>query len=103
MASVVIGGLSRTIRYPWPVIRKLDATYGLNLYGVSGAQLVSPDTLTKVLWAGLLTDWPEVTIEMLDGLLSLATVGPVALATAQAIKEAMPEGEQSPPPPSLAT
>jgi len=102
MVTVRLGGQDRTVQFPWPVIRRLDADCGINLYGVSGETLVRPDTLTKLLWAGLLTDWPEVTVGMLDGLLALSTIGPIALGVAQAIKAAMPEDEQSPPPPSPA-
>lgn len=93
----------RRLSYPWGSIKRLKREHGLNLLllvSEQAEQLMEPDVLSAVLWAGLLADDPDLTVEQVDGMLSLGRLVTVAESVTAAIAESLKEGSQEANPPT---
>ena len=91
----------RTVAYTWGAIKRLHKEHALNfLELVSGEAewYLDPEQFSLVLWCGLVGEEPTLTVEQVDGLITLPKLAAITDAMLQAVSEAVTEG--NPPTPS---
>jgi hypothetical protein len=101
MATVVVGGQERTLRYGFLAFRKLAERGVVFVPKVPSPEVLwAPETQIKILWAGCLADAPDVTVEDVQAWLDPLEFDPAVaiLATALMALLAAWEGEQRRPP-----
>ncbi len=79
----------RKLRYTWRSIRRLNNEHGVNLLDLGEDAFINPDTISKMLWAGLVWDDPDLTVEMVDDLLELSKLGYISNKMGEAVAEQM--------------
>jgi len=105
MAAIVLDR-ERQIGYSWAAIKRLKKEHGINfLTLVSGGTewYLEPDIFSAVLWCGLVDDDAALTVEQVDGMVSLSKLTAITTAMLQAVGEALQEGEQGANPPTRST
>lgn len=85
----------RKLRYTWRSIRRLHNEYGVNILDMKEESFTNPDTISKILWAGLVWDDPDLTVDALDDLIELRQLATISGKVSEAISTQM--GETSDP------
>ena len=85
----------RKLRYTWRSIRRLNNEYDVNILDMDEESFTNPDTISKILWAGLIWDDPDLTVDALDDLIELRQLANISTKVSEAIADQM--GGQSDP------
>lgn len=94
----------RRLTYTWGAIKRLKAEQGINfLELVSGGVewWMDPTLFSAVLWCGLITEDPALTVADVDALITVPRLPAIVEAMMGAVVESTQEGEQSVNPPTL--
>ena len=95
---VMLGGVSRELRYPWKSIKRLKSECGINLLkGEDGFDASDPETITAFLWAGRLWETPELTRADVDEWITLANLAVLSESIGDAMQSAL-QGDPAPNP-----
>ena len=93
----------RRVQYTWAALKRLKREQGLNFLELVTGETewyLDPEIFSAVLWAGLVTDDPDLTVDQVDGLIALPKLNVITTAMLQAVQEALQEGEQGVNPPT---
>lgn len=85
---VELGDGRRELRYPWKSVKRLKSECQLNLLSWKG-DVSDPDTITAVLWAGLIWETPDLTRDQVDDWITLKNLVAIEERVADALQEAL--------------
>jgi len=105
MAAIVLDR-ERQIGYSWAAIKRLKKEHGINfLTLVSGGTewYLEPDIFSAVLWCGLVDNDTALTVDQVDGMVTLPKLTAITGAMLEAVGEALQGGEQNANPPTRST
>jgi len=88
---VEIGGESRRLVYDFNALASIEEATGRNMLDGSGWLKPKAKDFRAFVWAGLLHDWPEVTLEQVGRWLSEANLQDVAAAFVRARAASSPK------------
>jgi len=66
-------------------IKKLKAVCGVNLFALSEDAMADPDTMSAVLWAGLIHEHDALTVDEVDGMYDLSDLKYISDKIAEAM------------------
>lgn len=69
---VLNDGKTRHLRYEWQYICRLEREHGISLFDFETLASPSAVKITAIIWAGLLHEQEDLTIEALEKLMSLS-------------------------------
>jgi len=92
----------RRMVYEWAAIKRLKVDHGLNFLDVVSEDewWFDPVKFSAVLWCGLVTDDPALTVEQVDGMIRFPRLKAITEAMLAAVAESLREGEQGTNPPT---
>jgi hypothetical protein len=96
----------RTLRYTWAGIKRLQKEHGINflrLVTEDEEWYLDPVKFSAVLWCGLVSDDPALTIDAMDEQITLPRLTAITTAMLEAVADALQEGEQRANPPTTST
>lgn len=92
MVTVTVYGEPRTLLYDWRAIRRLAKEHGINILdGLDDDAARDPETLTALVWAGLIHERPDLALD--DVNFHLHEVRALSEAVGEAITVAMDGAE----------
>ncbi len=98
MVTVTMDGMTRRLSYDWRAIRRLAKECGINILdGLEDDAARDPETLTALIWAGLIHEAPELALD--DVNFQLAEVRALSEAVGEAITVAMDGADEETPDP----
>ena len=102
MATITLDR-ERTLSYTWPGIKRLHREQGINFLAMIADEedwYLDPVKFSAVLWAGLIGDDPELSIEAVDAMIALPQLPAITKAMLAAVGEAVADAAPDPPIPS---
>jgi hypothetical protein len=97
--KVTLGdGVERTLRYPLSAMKQAREEFGGSITSVDVLKGLDETNIGKLLWYGLKTDYPELTVEQIEDLVEPTMLAYLMSQYATAMGAAMPEpkNDQSP-------
>lgn len=88
----------RHLGYPWASVKRLRAEQGINMlaFGQEGDEdrFMEPEWVSKMLWGALIAEEPGLSVEQVDGMITMGGLPRITQAIAAAMDEALKEGRQ---------
>jgi uncharacterized protein YoaH (UPF0181 family) len=87
MASLRLGGKQREVRFTWKAIKQLNREHGINVLRLDEDAVTNPEVISLVIWAGLIHEDPELTVEQIDEWMDIGLLPAVGEAISAAVQE----------------
>jgi len=81
----------RHLRYALGAVKMLKREHGINLFDLSDEQAREPETLSLLLWAGLVWEDASLTVEQIDDMVDVSQLGYVSDKIGEAMSGTKPD------------
>lgn len=90
MSEIVLGGQTRRLAFTFATLKRLEKERGLNLWDVEArTNLVTPSSISALLWGALLVENPQITEVEADALFELPRQKEILSRVMDAVLEAL--------------